>query len=50
MIPSAFPPKEEIARLTARMLLETRAVHFNAAEPFTLDRAGTSGGARNPRE
>ena len=36
MIPSAFPPKEEIARLTARMLLETRAVHFNAAEPFTL--------------
>lgn len=36
MIPSAFPPKEEIARLTARMLLEIRAVHFNAAEPFTL--------------
>jgi orotate phosphoribosyltransferase len=36
MIPAAFPPKEEIARLTARMLLEIRAVHFNAAEPFTL--------------
>lgn len=36
MIPSAFPPKEEIARLTARMLLEIRAVHFNADEPFTL--------------
>jgi len=36
MIPSAFPPKAEIARLTARMLLEVKAVHFNAAEPFTL--------------
>ena len=36
MIPAAFPPKEEIARLTARALLEIRAVHFNAAEPFTL--------------
>ena len=36
MIPTGFPPKEEIARLTARMLLEIRAVHFNAAEPFTL--------------
>ena len=36
MIPSSFPPKEEIARLTARMLLEIKAVHFNAAEPFTL--------------
>ena len=36
MSPSAFPPKEEIARLTARMLLEIEAVHFNAAEPFTL--------------
>ena len=31
-----FPPAAEIARLTARMLLEVRAVHFNAAEPFTL--------------
>jgi orotate phosphoribosyltransferase len=36
MIPSAFPPKDEIARLTARALLEIKAVHFNAVTPFTL--------------
>ncbi|MCP5036866.1 MAG: orotate phosphoribosyltransferase [Rhodobacteraceae bacterium] len=36
MIPSAFPTKAEMARLTARMLLEIKAVHFNAKEPFTL--------------
>ncbi|MDR9394652.1 MAG: orotate phosphoribosyltransferase [Roseovarius sp.] len=36
MIPTAYPPADEIARLTARMLLEIDAVHFNAAEPFTL--------------
>ena len=36
MIPTAFPSKEEIARLTARALLEIKAVHFNAREPFTL--------------
>lgn len=36
MIPSSYPPAEDIARLTARMLLEIKAVHFNAAEPFTL--------------
>ena len=30
-----FPPPEEIARLTARALLEIKAVDFNAAEPFT---------------
>lgn len=36
MIPSAFPPADDIARLTARMLLEIRAVHFNAATPFVL--------------
>ncbi len=36
MIPSTYPSKEEIARLTARMLLEIKAVHFNATEPFTL--------------
>jgi len=36
MIPSAFPPRDEIARLTARMLLEIGAVHFNAQQPFTL--------------
>lgn len=36
MIPSSHPPKDEIARLTARMLLEIGAVHFNASEPFTF--------------
>ncbi|MGB8621211.1 MAG: orotate phosphoribosyltransferase [Paracoccaceae bacterium] len=36
MIPSSFTDKAEIARLTARMLLEIEAVHFNADEPFTL--------------
>jgi orotate phosphoribosyltransferase len=36
MIPSAFPPQDEIARLSARMLLEVGAVHFNAVTPFTL--------------
>ncbi|MEM8802027.1 MAG: orotate phosphoribosyltransferase [Pseudomonadota bacterium] len=36
MIPSSFPDKDEIARLTANMLLEIEAVHFNADEPFTL--------------
>ncbi len=36
MIPASFPSREEIARLSARMLLEIGAVHFNAAEPFTL--------------
>ena len=36
MIPSSYPAKEEIARLTARMLLEIKAVHFNAEEPFIL--------------
>ncbi len=36
MIPTSFPAKDEMARLTAAMLLEIEAVHFNAAEPFTL--------------
>lgn len=36
MIPTSYPPAEEMARLTARMLLEIKAVHFNAKEPFTL--------------
>ena len=36
MIPSSFPPRDEIARLGAGMLLEIGAVHFNAREPFTL--------------
>lgn len=35
MIPTTYPPKDEIARLTARMLLEIEAVLFNAEEPFT---------------
>ena len=33
---STFPDRAEIARLSAAMLLEVRAVHFNAAEPFTF--------------
>ena len=36
MIPTSYPSAQEIARLTARMLLEIKAVHFNAAEPFIL--------------
>ena len=36
MIPSSYPDQREIARLTARMLLEVQAVHFNAEDPFTL--------------
>ncbi len=36
MIPSSYPTPEEMARLSARMLLEIEAVHFNADEPFTL--------------
>ncbi|GAB4286736.1 MAG: orotate phosphoribosyltransferase [Roseovarius sp.] len=36
MIPTTYPPRDEIARLSARMLLEIGAVHFNAREPFTL--------------
>ena len=36
MIPTSFPPAAEIARLTARALLEIKAVHFNAETPFTL--------------
>ncbi|MEO0858962.1 MAG: orotate phosphoribosyltransferase [Pseudomonadota bacterium] len=36
MIPTSFPPAAEIARLTARALLEVEAVHFNAKDPFTL--------------
>jgi orotate phosphoribosyltransferase len=36
MIPTSFPPADEIARLTARALLEIKAVHFNAAQPFIL--------------
>lgn len=36
MIPTTFPPAADIARLTARALLEIGAVHFNAETPFTL--------------
>ena len=36
MIPSSYPAREEIARLTARMLLEIGAVNFNTDEPYTL--------------
>lgn len=36
MIPSSYPDSTEIARLTARMLLEIQAVHFNARDPFKL--------------
>lgn len=36
MIPSSYPSKEEIARLTARMLIEIKAVDFNTEDPFTL--------------
>jgi orotate phosphoribosyltransferase len=35
MIPTSFPSTEEIARLSAAMLLEIGAVDFNAREPFT---------------
>ena len=36
MIPSSFPAKDEMARLSANMLLEIEAVHFSPAEPYTL--------------
>ena len=36
MIPTAYPPAETMAQMTARMLLDIRAVHFNATEPFTF--------------
>ncbi|MDO6729333.1 orotate phosphoribosyltransferase [Marinovum sp. 2_MG-2023] len=36
MIPSTYPAKDEIARLTARMLLEIGAVNFNTETPYTL--------------
>ena len=36
MIPSSYPSSEEMARLTARMLLEIGAVNFNTDEPYTL--------------
>lgn len=36
MIPTSFPDQTEIARLTARMLLEIKAVNFNTDEPYIL--------------
>lgn len=36
MIPSSYPSPQEMARLTARMLLEIKAVHLNATDPFIL--------------
>ncbi|MBE0413009.1 orotate phosphoribosyltransferase [Yoonia sp.] len=35
MIPTSFPDKAEMARLTAGMLIEIGAIDFNAAQPFT---------------
>jgi len=35
MIPSTYPTKEEIARLTAGMLIEIGAIDFNTKQPFT---------------
>ena len=32
----SFTPSDEMARLTARMLLEIEAVHFRADEPYTF--------------
>ncbi|MGY6547479.1 MAG: orotate phosphoribosyltransferase [Roseinatronobacter sp.] len=36
MIPATYPDRATVARLTARMLLDIKAVHFNATEPFTF--------------
>ncbi len=36
MLPTSFPDKKEIAKLTASMLLEIKSVDFNSKTPFTL--------------
>ena len=36
MIPGNFPTSKEIAQLTAKMLLEIKAVPFNSQKPFVL--------------
>ena len=36
MFANSFPPDAEMARLTARMLLEIKAVHFRRDEPYKL--------------
>ena len=35
-VTGAFPDKKVVAEVTAKMLLEVKAVHFNAAQPFIL--------------
>ncbi|MEM8556003.1 MAG: orotate phosphoribosyltransferase, partial [Pseudomonadota bacterium] len=42
-LPTSFPTDEEMARLTARMLIETGAVNFRPEDPFTL-----ASGKRSP--
>ena len=36
MLTTGFPEKQVMAELTAKMLLEIKAVHFRADEPFTF--------------
>ena len=36
MIPTSFPPRTEIAKRSAQMLLEIGAVNFNTQTPFTF--------------
>ncbi len=36
MLPTTFPDRSQVARMTARMLLDIRAVHFRPDEPFTF--------------
>ncbi|MCB9945884.1 MAG: orotate phosphoribosyltransferase [Geminicoccaceae bacterium] len=43
MFTSSFPDRQEMNRLTARMLLEIEAVHFRSDEPYTL-----TSGLRSP--
>jgi orotate phosphoribosyltransferase len=35
MIPATYPDAATMAQMTARMLLDIKAVHFNATDPFT---------------
>lgn len=36
MFSNAFPSRETMAEITAKMLIEIQAVHFNTDEPFTF--------------
>ena len=36
MIPSSYLPDNEIAKLSARMLIEVGAIGFNSDTPYTL--------------